>query len=439
MRLAWFSPMPPVRSGVAGCSAELVASLAPDHEIDVYVHRTESGPWNSAHDYVWRHRQAPYDLTVYQLGNSSNHDYLWPYLFRFPGLAVLHDVHLHHARAAHLLRERRADDYRAEFAASEPDVNPDAAELAVAGFDSHLLYDWPFVRLVASVSRMSAVHSRLLRDTLAQAHPGAAIEHIRLGHGTLVPPEAGPARRLAARRTLHIPPDAILFGCFGALTPDKRVPQILDAFEALLPHAPRAWLLLAGSPAAHYDIAADVRRRQTAGHVVTTGYVASEEELTDCIVACDVTLNLRWPTAREVSGPWLRCLAAGRPSVVIDLAHTADVPTLDPRTWTASGDGSAPVSVAIDIVDEDHSLRLAMYRLARDAALRETLGHAAQAWWIREHSQQAMVEDYRRIIPLAAARPAPAAALPGHLQSSESEVMVGILDRFGLPVPWSRT
>src|SRR5512133_1138900 len=121
MRLAWFSPMPPVASGIAACSAELVDELAAHHAVDVYVHETAPGQSPvrrdahsrarvlSAHDFVWRQRAEPYDLPVYQIGNSSHHDYIWPYLFRYPGLTVLHDAHVHHARAASLLRTRRAD------------------------------------------------------------------------------------------------------------------------------------------------------------------------------------------------------------------------------------------------------------------------------------------------------------------------------------------
>src|SRR5688572_7477829 len=142
--------MPPVRSGIAACSAELVAALGARHEIDVFVDEpvAAAAPATcSAHEFLPRHRRSPYDLTVYQLGNASHHDYLWPYLFRFPGLTVLHDPQLHHARAAGLLRTRRPDDYRREFAANHPDTPPDAAELAVAGFDSHLYYLWPMIRL----------------------------------------------------------------------------------------------------------------------------------------------------------------------------------------------------------------------------------------------------------------------------------------------------
>lgn len=448
MRLAWFSPMPPVRTGVARCSADLVAALAPSggHAIEVFVDQPAAAASpvpgvaiRSAHDFVWRHRQEPFDLAVYQLGNSSHHDYIWPYLFHVPGLTILHDAHLHHARAAQLLRERRAAHYRSEFRATEPDATPDAAELAVAGFDSALLYAWPFTRLVVEASRATAAHARLTCRMLAGEHPGARIEHVRLSHGTPLGADEAAARGRAARRRLGIPPDALVFGVFGGLSPEKRLPRILDAFAAVLPVAGRARLLLAGAPAQHYDLDADIRRRSLSDRIVRTGYLESDDALTDCIAAADVTLNLRWPTAREVSGPWLRCLAAGRASVVTDLAHLADAPALDPRTWTPTIAGAgAPIAVAIDVLDEDHSLRLAMRRLARDAALRAALGAAARDYWTREHSPGAMLEDYRRLLPLAAATPARPAALPAHLRDDGSGVLTAVLDRFGVPMPWSR-
>ena len=132
MRLAWFSPFPPVRTGIAGCSAELVAALAAAR-----LHRRSAIPKPRAHDFPWRHRLRPYDLVVYQFGNSSHHDYEWAYALQLPGPG-------RPARHAPAPRARRASccarsawrDYRAEFAWNHPDVSPDAAELAVAGFDS---------------------------------------------------------------------------------------------------------------------------------------------------------------------------------------------------------------------------------------------------------------------------------------------------------------
>jgi glycosyltransferase involved in cell wall biosynthesis len=441
MRLAWFSPMPPVRTGIAACSAELVTALRSRHDIDVFVDQCGSsvnGDARPAHDFVWARRRH-YDLTVYQLGNSSHHDYQWPYLFRYPGLAVLHDAHLHHARAALLLRERRPRDYRVEFAANEPDASPAAAELAIAGFDSYLHYQWPFNRLVCTASRLTAVHSRSMRDDLRSQMPDARIEHVRLGHGTVVSNSEIPGRRARARARYGIADTAVVFGCFGGLPPEKRVPQILDAFAVVLAQAPLARLVLAGSTAEHYDVRSDVTRRGLESYVTMAGYVETDDQLTDVIAACDVTLNLRWPTARETSGPWLRCLAAGRASIVIDLSHMADVPSLDPRTWTSNAaDGAAPVTVSIDILDEDHSLRLAMRRLAADAALRNALGSAAREFWAKEHSHAAMLEDYERLLPEAARAIPASSTLPAHARNDQSQVLEGILGEFGVPVPWSK-
>ncbi len=482
MRLAWFSPMPPVSSGIAACSAQLVAALASEHHIDLFVDEPVaknsaardlgSAPLRSAHAFLWKHRAEPYDLTVYQVGNSSHHDYLWPYLFRFPGLTVLHDAHLHHARAAALLRTKRAADYRAELVANHPAVSPDLAELAIAGFDNHLYYSWPMIRLVIQASRMSAVHTSSLAAALSADTAGARVESIRLGHGQLFLDEEVAEARRRVKSTRQIPDDAIVFGVFGGLTPEKRVPQVLDALESLIPYAPRAHLLLAGAAAGHYDVAADVRRRGLESRVTMTGYLETEAELTGCIAACDVALSLRWPTAREISGPWLRALAAGRPTIIMDLEHLTHVPSLDPRTWLlnrgrdrGSGIGDRaesrkreaessdprspipdpqspipdPVTIAVDVMDEDHSLRLAMRRLASDPELRARLGAAGRAYWQQEHAPERMIEDYRLLLAAAAASPVPRPMLPAHLVNDGDGLLKTLLADFGLGHPMSDT
>jgi glycosyltransferase involved in cell wall biosynthesis len=440
--MAWFSPLPPVRTGIAACSADAIAGLRTrDFAIDPY-------PAEAAHEFPWRHAQRPYDLIVYQFGNSSHHDYEWAYALRYPGLVVLHDTHLHHARAAFLLRERRADDYRAEFRFAEPHVPPDIAELAVAGFDSRLYYEWPMVRALAESARLLAVHgdgaraqlrARLLENGTTLSPE--SIVSLRLGHGEPVTPARAAAARAAVRARHGIAEDAVVFICAGGLTPEKRIPHVLRAFAAIRSYAPSAHLLLAGAAASHYDIGADARACGLTDGITITGYLQSDAELTDHLAASDVSLNLRWPTARETSGPWLRALAAGLATVITDLAHLGDVPSLDPRTWAVNAMGDRhrapdPICIAIDILDEDHSLRLAMRRLASDAALREALGRAGQEYWTRNGTVDAMVDDYERIIPLAAARPAPDAALPRHLRDAGDRTLRALLSPFALDLPW---
>ena len=431
--------MPPVRTGVAAYSADAVSALSAEYAIDVFTDQPAPGA-RSAHDFLWEHQQQPYALTVYQLGNSSFHDYIWPYLFRHPGLTVLHDAHLHHARAAQLLRVKRAADYRAEFVANHPEAPADMAELAVAGFDNFLYYRHPMRKVVVEASRVVAVHALPLVEELAAECPDAVVEHIRMAHGEAV--DAGRARdeRQQVRRSLGVSDDQVVFGVFGALTPEKRLPQVLDAFADVRRYATGARLLLAGAAASHYDVAADIDRLGLADVVIRTGYLP-DEALTGHLLACDVSINLRWPTAREMSGPWLRALAVGLPTIVVDLEHVADVPSLDPRSWTVAHSrptghpSPAPVTVAIDILDEAHSLRLAMRRLATDGGLRTGLGAAAAAHWRREHSLERMVGDYRRAITRAMERPvttAAAANWPAHLTDRGDRRLNELLGSMGV-------
>jgi len=93
---------------------------------------------------------------------------------------------------------------------------------------------------------------------------------------------------------------------------------------------------------------------------------------------------------------------------------------------------AAPICVAVDILDEDHSLRLAMRRLATDAVLRASLGSAGRRYWAAEHSMPRMLEDYERILTEAASRAAPSVRLPGHLVTDGDVVLKQILEGFGL-------
>src|SRR6187549_3346191 len=115
MRLAWFTPLRPVTSGIADYSADVLPAIGVHHSVEVFVASAAERAWvppagvtvHDAHDFPWRTHRRPYDLVVYQLGNAWCHDYMWPYLFAYPGLVILHDAHLHHARAWSLLRRKR--------------------------------------------------------------------------------------------------------------------------------------------------------------------------------------------------------------------------------------------------------------------------------------------------------------------------------------------
>src|SRR5712664_4142156 len=172
--IAWFSPLPPVRSGIADANAELLPHLERELAIDRFDEPR-------AHDFIWRNQRAPYDLIVYQLGNASCHDFVWAYLARFPGLVVVHDPTLHHARARQLLAERRFDDYRREFWFDHPAANRDFVEYAVEGLGGPIYYFWSMLPAVMKTARMVAVHNERVAADLREEFPQTPIAAIHLG------------------------------------------------------------------------------------------------------------------------------------------------------------------------------------------------------------------------------------------------------------------
>jgi glycosyltransferase involved in cell wall biosynthesis len=452
-RLAWFTPLPPVRSGIAAYNAELLPLLAPPHAIDVFTDPRPAGTEGDsggdgngtngptvfgAHDFLWKNDRAPYDLIVYQLGNAACHDFMWPHLARYPGLVVLHDGQLNHERSRALLSRGRVDEYRAEFRYNHPGAPEHLEELFISALGGSFYYLFPMRRWVVLTARLVAVHSAGLAREITETEPGVEIETIRHGLIDPVTPEA--ARAAAGLRVRHgIPEDSVLFAAFGLVTPEKRISAVLGALARLVSEGVNAHLLLAGGTTAYFDAIGEARALSLAGRVHVAGYVA-DEDLPAYALSADACLCLRWPTSRETSGTWIRAAAAGRPTVVTDLAHTTDIETVDPRTWTARGQGR-PIAVGIDLLDEAESLYLAMRRLAGDAKLRHQLGEHARQHWLSNHTMSCAVADYGRAIERALGRPAPRVRdLPRHLESDGTALVREILsgssvetELFGVP------
>ena len=366
-----------------------------------------------AHDFVWRQARTPYDLTVYQLGNATCHDYMWAYLARYPGLVVLHDGQLHQSRARALLAGKRESRYRAEFRFDHPDAPPGVADLGIEGIlGNSLAYLWPMLRLPVESARLVAVHSAWLADRLRERYPHVALETIRMGVGDPFADAADlEGARTRGRARLDLDPEDVAFAAFGGLTPEKRLPQILRALAAIGDVLPSARLVLIGAAANHYDVMRDAAAFGVADRIVRAGHV-DDAALGDCLAAADVCLCLRWPSGGETSASWLRCLAAGRPTVVTDLPHLGEIPALVVRgTWTPSRLGpeaaDEPIAVSVDLLDEERSLAIAMRRLATDASLQHRLGARARDWWRKRHRMEEMAESYERVLASAATRPLP--------------------------------
>ncbi len=428
-------------------------------------------PLYRAFDFPVLHGHEPYDLVVHQLGNAACHRFQWPYLLRWPGLVVLHDAALHHSRAQALLGDRRADDYRAEFRFNHPGIDPRVADFVVAGLEGSPYYLWPMLRTAVSRARGLVVHGDPLRDALAEEFPDTPIATVSMGvpdpwaefEGT--PGDGYRASGIGARepnvalasatpdtfptadgRPPKAVPDVVV-SAFGVLTPEKRILSLLKAVAAIRTEAPRVRVRLVGEIGEHYALWKDVAATGTRDLIEVTGYV-DDDQLAAELRAADVCVCLRWPTARETSASWLRCLAAGKPTIVPDQLSTVDVPTLDPRHWQLKHDrddaaavfqppdASRAVAVSIELADEEAMLRQALRRLVADAPLRQALGRRAREWWHGRHTIARMQRDYLAVLDWAARLPVPAwpEDAPLHLQPDAAAGARQLLAPFGVDV-----
>jgi len=131
-------------------------------------------------------------------------------------------------------------------------------------------------------------------------------------------------------------------------------------------------------------------------------------------------------------------MSSAKPLVIFETASSATWSTLDPQTWQPRGIGvtETPIAIAIDPRDEEHSLALALRRLATDASLRTELGGAARAWWERNGTIAHAAAAWRSLIREAASLPAPAhpAGWPPHLTADGTEGAREMLRAFGTTV-----
>ena len=396
-RIAFFGPLPPSRTGIADYDEELLPLLRKHFQVDVFL---ESGiPLEHVFphtDFYLRNKQKPYDLCLYQLGNSMFHDYIYGYLYHFPGAVVFHDVCLHHSRAGILLRQGQLKEFAQEATLEHPQGETIALLnwTHTAGF--LLPYFFPFVKLVLRSCLAGAAHTDTGVENLRITDsPVVKIPHLELS--TQVDPGPDPF------------PGKFVIGSFGLATRAKRLPAVLNALASLRRYYPNLLYLLAGDVEPHYDLHSEIKRRRVQDIVHLTGHIEMDQFLR-LLRRADVTVNLRYPSAGEMSGTLVRALACGKPVLISRLAHLQEIPS------------EAVLRVRPDYEEDDVFNHLS--RLIENPDLRKRIGSAARNYVDKNHSPELATQKYCEFIELALERKSnfKPPELPLHLRSGKEIV-----------------
>lgn len=324
-RLDLVSPLPPVRSGIADYSADLLPALAQRADVrlvdlgEAPIPASVSGGLTVVEaDHLAEEGRLP----LYQMGNNHYHEQVYRLAMETPGVLVLHDLVLHHFLIGRTAGSGHNEAYRHVLAAEHGWIGDAAARLVrwPGGESDAAKFALPANRRLLRRQRGVLTHSVWARDMLLESLPGLAVEAIAMG--VPVPPAIDEASGLAFRQRHGIPARAPLLGSFGFQTPIKRTDVILQALAE--PELATAWLVIGGEMVPGSELVEKAEALGVNDRVRFLGYLPFDE-LEAAIAAVDLCLNLRYPTAGETSASLLRTLALGRPAVVSDYAQSSDL------------------------------------------------------------------------------------------------------------------
>ncbi len=373
MRVAYYSPMPPERTGVADYSALLVPALGRRVELVVQPRGRKRAPRGA-------------DLCLYHVGNNPDaHAWVVDALRRRPGVVVLHDFVLHHLVAGMTVGRRDGHGY---LDAMERDHGVVGRLLAHGVLDKRIAplwesrpEDFPLASFVLEHATGLVVHSETVASLARAAGYDRRIWVIP--HPAWPVPDVEPERR----------GDGLVVGCFGVVNSSKRIPELLAAFTRARERHAGATLLLVGPTSPGFDLDRRLQRLGLAGEGLEREGWVDERRLWALMAGTDVCVNLRHPTMGETSGSVIRALSLGKPLVVSDVGWFSELP-----------DGVA-LKVPADERETD-DLEAALELLLAREDVRTEMGRAGAALARREHDLERVAERYAAALEEAGGGPA---------------------------------
>jgi len=307
MHVAFFSPLPPCRSGIADYSETLIEHLKPLAEVEVFADGAR--PFDPSN----------FDIALYHLGNNPHHGFVYEAALRHPGVVAMHESNLHHLIADLTIRR---NDWEAYLRACEYEGGPEALAYALRARALEVGPDYEGLRMTRRVlesARAVVVHSQFMVDEMRAAGFDGPIA--RIPHGAWTPK----ADRNAWRYRLGLDEATPLIGIFGFLKPYKRIAESLRAFRRLLRVTPAAKMILVGEPHPEFPLQSLIRTLGLSAAVRVLGF-APIDDFTGYMAACDIVLNLRYPTVGESSGSLLRALGLGKAVLVSGIGAFREFP-----------------------------------------------------------------------------------------------------------------
>lgn len=387
MRVAYFSPLSPMKSGIANYSEELLPFLSKYMEIDVFIDDYEVAV--SSQCRIYRHKlfeakngADKYDIIIYQLGNSSDyHSYMYDYLFKYPGLVVLHDYVMHHFYLGITLGKGDAATYSQVMSYSHGPQGLEFANRVIQGnyINNDEFFNYPLNKKIIDSSLGIIAHSAYVKRLIERLDVSTPVKHINqhfiLANNYVIPQPDKISSDI-------IGPNNIVFASFGHITPAKRIDVALRAFARLIKEVPNAVYVLVGQ--SHYNVEELIDKLDLSERVILKGY-SSNEEFEMYLGRADICINLRYPSAGETSASLTKIMGLGKPVIVSNYAQFADYPD------------DCCAKVDVDEIEEELLLQYMLF-LAKNKEFRDQMGQNAKSFIATTHSIEESAHQYNDFV-----------------------------------------
>ena len=389
MKLAYFSPLPPQRSGIADYSEELLPYLAKEANITLFVDGFQ--PANSEvisrfeiRDYqkdpeALKHLGS-FDAILYHMGNDHRyHTGIFETMVKHPGILVLHDFVLHDFFFNRAQTRKDLRLYLEEVGLCYGEtVKRVASDALAVGATPRIATEpvrFPLNDRIVRAAQGVIVHSNWSRHRLRSIAPGALVEVIPHHITETV---AGEEPVKSAK-----PDGPVRIASFGLITPNKGIARALRALSALRERHNFRYTLV-GEPNPYFDVSALIREFGLEDRVEITGHV-DLMEFQSRIAETDIAINLRESIIGETSGSLCRIMAAGVPAIVADAGWFGELPN--------------DAAVKLDMQHKtDELLQAYLEALMVDAELRTAIGANARRHVLAHNDIRQGAERYLAFI-----------------------------------------
>lgn len=333
LKIAWLSPFPPQRSGIANYSYWLVKALKPHFKIDLYYDGEPPIAELQNEFHVYPVASLPqqfgsYHEVIYHLGNNSGfHKGIYELAWAFPGTVVLHDYNLS-AFMHEAFYRQNYELYRQAL------PNGDEGRTGLQGLIHRLIPEpssHAMSHAVVSRSRKAIVHHRWVKEQFENNKNIEVIPHFaKLNCQT----SKDEIRRF--RSKLSIWDNHFVLTCVGFINPNKLPRLQIDVVTRLIDEGYPVQMIFAGEPAPEVrDLVSEVRSGKYHEHIIFTGYL-DETDYFSAILTSDIIINLRNPSMGEASGTLMHALAAAKPTIITDANQYREFP--DKVCWKLAHD-----------------------------------------------------------------------------------------------------